>query len=147
MNFFNKKLVAMMPHSFPKAHLSDSKVMLRYMSLVSLNITLKPYLYFKNHIDTCPKNFNLILQFLYYYIPNTFKTINTSSFYFIEKYVLLISTKWNVICTKFNQTLIALLYFKCYTEHYIQNQRIKSHHRSQTLKTLNLLLSNEQKKK
>lgn len=31
------------------------------------------------------------------------------------KNILLISTKWNVICTKFNQTLIALLYFKCYT--------------------------------
>ena len=36
----------------------------------------------------CPKNFNLIFTILYYYIPNIFKTINTSSFYFTEKYFI-----------------------------------------------------------
>ena len=33
VNFSNKKLVAKMPHSLPKAHLSNPKLMLRYVSL------------------------------------------------------------------------------------------------------------------
>ena len=69
-----------MPHSLPKAHLSDPKVMLRYVSL-PLKYHFKALLYTSRNILThCPKNFNLIFTILYYYIPNTFKTINTSSF-------------------------------------------------------------------
>lgn len=45
--------------------------------------------------------------------------------------------------TKFNQTLIVLLYFNAIMDHNIQNWKIKLHNRSQTLRTLKWSLSNE----